>query len=100
MFFLYFILICIAIGLINWFVIFPLLEKAKTKKFLEVLKNILDFIISFLVAIFVIYVYIATIVTTANLLSEYLKIEQTGILAFIIVSAFVYLAIKKFTEDH
>ena len=100
MFFVYFILICIAIGLINWFIIIPLLEKKGMKKFLETMKSVWKIISDFLIAMFVIYTYFATIVTTANLLAEYLKIEQTGILAFIVVSAFVYLAIKKFTEDH
>lgn len=70
------------------------------KKILEVLKSIGNVLLSFLAAVFVIYAYFATIIITANLLAEYLKIEQPGIPAFIVVSAFVYLAIKKLTEDH
>lgn len=70
------------------------------QKFLDTMKSVWNAILSFLTGVFIIYAYIATIMLTANLLAEYLKIEQTGILAFIVVSAFAYLTIKKFTEDH
>ena len=95
---MYFILICIAIGLINWFIIIPLLEKKEMQKFLDTMKSVWNTILSFLAGVFIIYAYIATIMLTANLLAEYLKFEQTGILAFILVSALAYLAYKKFEE--
>ncbi len=98
MIFLYFILICIAIGLINWFVISPLLEKEGTKKIVEVLKNIWNAVSAFLGAMFAIYAFIATVFVTTHLLSEYWKIEGIGVIALIFVSALTYLAYKKFKE--
>lgn len=99
MFFIYFILICIAIGLINWFIVFPLLEKETTKKILEVIKNVLNVIANIVAVLFAFYVYFATIIMTTNILYEYTKIEQIGILAFILVTALAVLTIKKFKED-
>lgn len=68
------------------------------EKFLETIKKILKIITSIVAVLFAFYTYFATIIITTDILYEYTRVDQIGILAFILVTALSFLTIKKFTE--
>lgn len=91
MIFLYFILICIVLGLISYFIIMPLSEK-------DFIKKIVDNIINICLSIFIIYSFIAVIITTTDLINKWLHINEGWVLALPVVLVFLYGLIKKYID--
>lgn len=90
MFFIYFILGCIVLGLINAFVIYPIIEKESVKKKLKELENLI-------LGILLIYIFIATFMFTTEMLTKYLHVNS-AIIAIILVSLLFVWYYKKYNE--
>lgn len=64
----------------------------------EFVKRAIKIIIDFCLAIFILYSFIAILITTTDLINEWLHIDNGGIIAFIIILVFIYGLIKKYMD--
>jgi len=66
------------------------------QKIINFVKNIVFLIIDFFLSLSIIYVFIATLTVTTDLLNKELHINNSGILALIIICICIYGYIKRY----
>lgn len=96
LYFLLFIIVCVLLGIFNAFIIMPILEKKEMQKIVSFVKNIVFSIIDIFLCLFIIYVFFATLTVTTDLLNKELHINNSGILALIIICICIYGYIKRY----